>query len=47
MFRPVRTLVLMAVLFLVGLFYERHQHQERCAAAGGTVENGLCRGESE
>ncbi len=39
MFRPVRTLFLMVLVFLAGVFFERYQHGERCAAAGGQ----LCR----
>ena len=46
MFRPVRTLILMVVVFVSGLFYERYQHLERCEAAGGTVRDGLCQGET-
>ncbi|RKT27929.1 hypothetical protein BXY70_3285 [Roseovarius halotolerans] len=46
MLRPVRTLILMVVLFSAGVFYERYQHLERCTEAGGTVSGGLCRGET-
>ncbi|SLN28184.1 hypothetical protein PEL8287_01266 [Roseovarius litorisediminis] len=44
MFRPVRTLFLMVLVFLAGVFFERYQHGERCAAAGGAVVSGLCTG---
>ena len=46
MLRPVRTVIVMMVVFLAGLFYERHQQSARCAAAGGTVQDGLCRGDT-
>ncbi len=45
MFRPIRTLILLVVAFLAGIFFERYQHLERCTAAGGAVRNGLCQGE--
>ncbi len=44
MFRPVRTLILMAAVFFAGVFYERFRHGERCAAAGGEMTAGLCTG---
>ena len=42
MFRPVRTLILIAVAFLAGVFYERNGHLERCEAGGGRIANGIC-----
>ncbi|MFD1160431.1 hypothetical protein [Roseovarius aestuarii] len=44
MFRPIRTLIIMAMVFIAGVFYERHQHGERCVAAGGEMKSGLCTG---
>jgi len=42
--RPVRTLFLMALVFVAGVVFERRQHGQRCAEAGGHVAAGLCRG---
>ncbi|MDK3075667.1 hypothetical protein QO034_21605 [Sedimentitalea sp. JM2-8] len=42
MFRPVRTLLLLAIAFLAGVFYERQGVAERCEAGGGRIENGIC-----
>lgn len=44
MFRPIRTLIMMALVFVAGIFYERAQHGERCVAAGGEMVSGLCTG---
>ena len=44
MFRPVRSLLLMLVLLFAGMMAERYQQSERCAAAGGEMRDGLCRG---
>ena len=44
MFRPVRTFITMAMVFIAGVFYERFQHGERCVAAGGEMQSGLCTG---
>lgn len=44
MFRPIRTLFLMAMVFIAGIFYERSQHGERCVEAGGAMKSGLCTG---
>lgn len=42
MFRPVRTLILLAVAFLAGVFYERNNHGERCHERGGQIDEGIC-----
>ncbi len=47
MFRPIRTLMVMAMVFVSGIFYERFQHGERCVAAGGEMHSGLCTGASK
>lgn len=44
MFRPIRTLIMMAMVFISGVFYERYQHGERCVVAGGEMKSGLCTG---
>ena len=47
MLRPIRTLVLLGLAFLAGVFFERQQQLDRCAAASGTMTNGLCLGEGQ
>ena len=42
-FRPIRTLILMGLVFVAGIIFERYQHKQRCAAAQGVAEDGLCR----
>lgn len=42
MFRPVRTLLLLAFAFLAGVFYERQGVAERCQEDGGRIEDGIC-----
>ncbi|SFN92777.1 hypothetical protein SAMN04487859_111106 [Roseovarius lutimaris] len=42
-FRPIRTLVLMGLVFVAGIVFERYQHNQRCAAAEGITQDGLCR----
>lgn len=44
MLRPVRTLALMALVFVAGVLFERQQQAGRCAEAGGSFGGGLCRG---
>ncbi len=44
MFRPIRTLVFMSLVFLAGIVFERYQHTQRCVAAQGIAQDGLCRG---
>ena len=46
MFRPIRLLFLVVFAFLAGLLFERNAASEKCAAAGGDMEAGLCRGAS-
>ncbi len=43
-FRPIRTLILMGLVFLAGIVFERYQHSQRCVAAQGVAQDGLCRG---
>ncbi len=43
MFRPVRTLITMAVVFLAGVFFERHNQAERCMEAHGKLQAGICK----
>ncbi|MFX0541727.1 hypothetical protein ACEWPM_008330 [Roseovarius sp. S4756] len=42
-----RKLIFWAVLFLAGWGYGKYQHAQDCAAAGGQVTRGLCRGETQ
>ncbi|WP_167685084.1 hypothetical protein [Parasedimentitalea denitrificans] len=44
--RPVRTLMMLAVAFTAGIFFDRMKHTERCHIAGGSVVAGLCAGEN-
>lgn len=46
MFALIRLPVLILIAFVVGVFYERNAHAERCAAAGGEVVARLCAGEA-
>ena len=41
-FRPVRTLLLIAVAFVAGMFYERNRQAERCEAVTGILHDILC-----
>lgn len=43
-FRPIRTLILMGLVFLAGIVFERYQHSQRCEIAKGVTQDGLCRG---
>lgn len=42
MFRPVRTLIILLVAFVAGLFYERNLQNERCIERGGQMVDRLC-----
>ena len=44
MFRPVRTLFLVLLAYLSGVFVERFNHSDRCLDRGGMVSDGLCIG---
>lgn len=44
LFRPIRTLVLLGIVFVGGIMYERFQMKDQCLDAGGAVQNGLCTG---
>lgn len=44
MFRPVRLILFVAIAFVIGVFYERLQHSERCTNAGGSISQNLCMG---
>ena len=44
MFRPIRTLFLMMLMFLTGIFYERYQHGIQCSEAGGRIIDEFCVG---
>ncbi|XDA99144.1 hypothetical protein AB1M95_04340 [Sulfitobacter sp. LCG007] len=47
MFRPIRTLMLIGVAFLAGLFTERANQRESCLERGGEMSEGLCLGVEE
>jgi len=42
MFRPIRTIFLMVLVFLGGVFFERSQYSDRCTERGGEMRVGLC-----
>ncbi len=44
MFGIFRTLFLVTLAFLGGLFFERSQAGEACTQAGGDMRLGICRG---
>ena len=44
MFRLIRTVLLIGVAFVVGVFYERNGVRTVCLEGGGTWERGVCYG---
>ena len=42
--RPIRTLMLIGICFLIGYFYARNQASENCGKDGGKMKNGYCLG---
>ncbi len=44
MFGLIRLPILMLLAFLAGVFFERNQRAEACAAEGGDLRSGVCRG---
>jgi hypothetical protein len=44
MFRPIRTLILLLLAFVSGVFFERLNHTDRCLDRGGMVLDDLCFG---
>lgn len=42
MFRPLRLVILIALAFVAGVFFERQNVSEKCAEAGGAMASGLC-----
>ncbi|WP_298974749.1 hypothetical protein [uncultured Roseobacter sp.] len=47
MFRPIRTLILIVVAFVTGIFFERAAHRDACVDRGGAMSEGLCLGAEE
>ncbi len=45
MFRLIRTVILVLIAFVAGLMFERSQAGDTCRAAGGEMQNGICRDE--
>jgi len=43
-FRPIRSILLIGTTFLAGVAYEKYNHSDRCLAAGGHINFGLCEG---
>ena len=44
MFRLIRTILLIGVAFVVGVFYERNNVHTVCLEGGGNWERGVCYG---
>lgn len=44
MFGLLRTMFIVLIAFLVGLMFERNQAADACAAEGGAMTKGICRG---
>jgi len=44
MFRPIRTLFLIGLAFLGGVFFERNTAREACLEAGATWDTASCYG---
>lgn len=44
LFRPIRTLILLGIVFVAGVLYERAMMKDRCLDAGGAVQGNLCAG---
>ena len=44
MFRPVRTLFLIGLAFVGGVFFERNAAREACLAGGATWDSARCYG---
>ncbi len=42
--KPIRTLILLSIAFVLGALYERNQAAEKCTQLGGTPLAGLCKG---
>lgn len=44
LFRPVRTLFIILIAFVAGIFFERQSHADQCLDLGGKMKNGFCIG---
>ena len=42
LFRPFRTLLLLAVAFVAGMLYERQNQAEACEDMGGVIRGAFC-----
>jgi hypothetical protein len=42
--RPIRSLMLIGICFLIGYFYARNQASDNCGKDGGEMKNGYCLG---
>ncbi|MFK7879901.1 hypothetical protein [Roseobacter sp.] len=47
MFRPIRSLILILVAFVAGMFFEQAAHRDTCLDRGGEMSEGLCFGAEE
>ncbi|MCT4556706.1 MAG: hypothetical protein N4A61_01475 [Pelagimonas sp.] len=44
MFRLIRFALILPVVFVAGMLFERNAHADRCLDLGGQVKSDLCRG---
>ncbi len=44
MFRPIRTLIMMVMVYFAGIMTERFMHGDRCLDAGGAMNGPICEG---
>lgn len=44
MFRLIRLILILPVVFVAGMLFERNAQSERCVERGGQVADDLCRG---
>ncbi|WP_187430537.1 hypothetical protein ROLI_036670 [Roseobacter fucihabitans] len=47
MFRPIRSLILIGVAFVAGVFFEQATHRQACIDRGGDMSEGICLGAEE
>lgn len=47
MFRPIRSLIMILIAFVVGMLFEDSLHRKTCLDRGGEMSEGLCFGAEE
>jgi hypothetical protein len=43
LFRPIRTLIILAVAFIAGMMYERERQAETCLQTAGVLQDIVCK----